>query len=159
MNQDPRKQAMYEQAGKQALKALSSPEGSDMIAKDAVANGPAKAIVNALQGVEQVIVHAASGAGVDIPPEVLEATRKSMATLLVAMMVESGLAEDPDALMQELAPMLGGEAGETVEPDETAEGPGHEPADPAMDPQEDAAEGEVEQDAPGGALPRMQRGR
>ena len=99
---------MYEQAGKQALKALSSPEGSDMIARDAVANGPAKAIVNALQGVEQVIVQAASGSGVDIPPEVLEATRMSMATLLVAMMVESGLAEDPDALMAELAPMLQG---------------------------------------------------
>jgi hypothetical protein len=59
--QDPRKQAMYEQAGKQALKALSSPEGAEMVANDAVANGPAQAIVNALQGVERVIVQAAGG--------------------------------------------------------------------------------------------------
>ena len=128
--QDPRRQAMYEQAGKQALKALSSPEGAEMVANDAVANGPAQAIVNALQGVEQLIVQAAGGAGVDIPPEVLEATRMSMATLMVALMVESGLAEDPEALMQELAPML--------------QGGGQEPAAPQAPPQ--------------GALPMAQQG-
>ena len=130
--QDPRKQAMYEQAGKQALKALSSPEGSDMIAQDAVANGPAKAIVNALQGVEQVIVQAAGGAGVDIPPEVLEATRMSMATLLAAMMVESGLAEDPDALMAELAPMLQGGGQEPAAPPGPPQGPPSGPPQGAL---------------------------
>ena len=119
--QDPRSQAMYEQAGKQALSALSSPEGAGAIANDAVVNGPAKAIVGALQTVEQTIVQAASGAGVDIPPEVLQATRESMATVLVAMMVESGLAEDPDALMQEIAPML--QAGEPAQEPQQA-GPG-----------------------------------
>jgi hypothetical protein len=138
--QDPRKQAMYEQAGKQALKALSSPEGADMVANDAIVNGSAQAIVNALQGVEQVIVQAAGGAGVDIPPDVLEATRMSMATLLVAMMVESGLAEDPDALMQELAPMLQGgaeaedddEAGEDGEDEMEVEEPDEMPAGGAL---------------------------
>jgi len=152
-------QAMYERAGRQAMQALTSDEGAEMIAQDAKARGPAQAIVSALQQVEAAIVKSAEGAGVQLPPDVLEATRDTMAKVLIAVMVESGLAEDPDALMAEVEPMLEGEA------------PGHEPTDPAMDEAEDAAEGEMEDDedepedddeddeAPTGSLAQMRRGR
>lgn len=148
---DQQGQAMYERAGRQALQALTSDQGAEMIARDAKARGPAQAIASALQQVEAAIVKSAEGAGVQIPPEVLAATRDTMAKVLVAMMAESGMAEDPDALMAELEPLL-------------------EPGDPAMDEAEDAAEGEVEDgadgeddmdadEAPPGALAQMRRGR
>lgn len=130
-------QAMYERAGRQAMQALTSDEGAEMIAQDAKARGPAQAIVSALQQVEAAIVKSAESAGVQLPPDVLEATRDTMAKVLIAVMVDSGLAEDPDALMAEVEPMLEGEA-------------------------EDAAEGETEDDedeAPPGALAQMRRGR
>lgn len=148
MMPDQQGQAMYERAGRQALQALTSDQGAEMIARDAKARGPAQAISSALQQVEAAIVKSAEGAGVQIPPEVLAATRDTMAKVLVAMMAESGMAEDPDALMAELEPLL-------------------EPGDPAMDEAEDAAEGEMEDgeddmdadEAPPGALAQMRRGR
>ena len=118
MDTNNRGHAMFEQAGKQALKVLMSPQGSKAIALQAKQDGPAKAIADALNGVAAAIAEAAKGAGVPLPPEVIQATQTSIAQVLVAMMVEAGLADDPDALMEELQPLLGEQPEPEPEPEQ-----------------------------------------
>lgn len=129
---DPRTQGAFDMAAKQALGTLTSDKAAAMIAQDAKARGPDVAILDALKLVTQQVQQAASGAGVELPPEVLEAVQQAIAQVLVSMMVASGLAKDGDALMQTVAQAL-------------ESGPGEPDADEGMD-------------APSGVLAQAQQG-
>jgi len=106
---DPRVAAMMDKAARQAVKTLTSETAAIAVARDAKTRGPAAAIASALTQVVDGINKAAEGSGVMLPLEVVNGVKEAMAQLLVSMMVGSGLAPDPDALMQELQPLLAGE--------------------------------------------------
>lgn len=136
MSQDPRAQAMFDKLGQQAMETLSSEQGAEMIANDAKTSGPAQAIAKAVQSVVEGIGKAAAQAGVDLPPDVMGQATQTLAKVLAALMVESGIAKDPKALMAELDQLLGGESDE--EPGEAAEGEtpayeAQEEADPSLE--------------------------
>lgn len=147
MSQDPRAQAMFDKMGEQAMQALSSPHGAEAIARDAKTNGPAQAIVKAVHAVVDGISKAAAQAGVELPAEVVNEAISTLAKVLVAMMVQSGLADDAQKLMSEVEPQLG--------VGEDAQDP-NEPSDPSADPAEDAREpaGTPPDDPQQGALMR-----
>lgn len=105
---DPRKQAIFEQATKQAAKMLTSEKAATAIARDAKARGPAAAIVEALKQAVQVMTAAAGKSGIQIPPDVAMAAALAVAQVLVTLMVKAGLAEDPKALYQEVQAGLKG---------------------------------------------------
>lgn len=105
---DPRKQALFEQASKQAAKMLTSEKAATAIARDAKARGPAAAIVEALKQAVQVMTAAAGKSGIQIPPDVAMAAALAVAQVLVTLMVKAGLADDPKALYQEVEAGLQG---------------------------------------------------
>jgi hypothetical protein len=123
---DERTAALMDKAARQAVKVLTSEEAAISVARDAKTRGPAPAIADALNQVVEGITAAADGAGVMLPLEVVDGVKEAMAQLLVAMMVGSGLAQDPDALMQELQPLLADEP-EPAEGAPTGEPPMQEP--------------------------------
>ncbi len=125
MEADPRKQKLLDTAARQAARSVTSPKAAEAIARDAKVRGPAPAIADALGGVVEAIGKAAAGSGVQIPDDVAQATVMSVAQLLVGMMVDAGMAEDPEALMAEVeAAMSGKPAGEM---EDEGEAGGEEP--------------------------------
>lgn len=109
---DPRSVAMFDKIGKMALKVLASEKGVDVIARDAQQNGPARAIASAVTSAVDAIVESARGARIEIPPEVIGEIKATIAKLLLAVMVQSGLAGDPRKVMQELQQLLAKPSGE-----------------------------------------------
>lgn len=121
---DPRSQAMFDKIGQMAMKVLASKQGSDIIARDAQQNGPAQAIANAVVPAVDAIVKAAAGAKINIPPDVVGEIKSTIAKVLLAVMVKSGLAGDPRQVMQELQQILSGDQGGPPP------GPEQQPAEP-----------------------------
>jgi hypothetical protein len=108
MAADPKTQGMFDNVVRQGLQAVTSPEVSGRVAQDAQARGPdaavAEAIMQALQGIKQ----AAQRSGVDIPPEAMQAAAVAIAQVMIAMMVDSGMAQNPDALLKSVVQQLKG---------------------------------------------------
>lgn len=96
---DPQEQRMFETASKQAAKALMTEQGARAIYRDAKVNGPDSAIASAVQRTISGIAQAAKSKGVQIPPAALQAAMQAVAQVLVALMVQSGLAKDAEQLM------------------------------------------------------------
>ena len=96
---DPQEQRMYEMASKQAAKALMTEQGARMVYREARANGPDAAIASAVQRTMAGIAQAAKSKGVQIPPAALQAAMQAVAQVLVALMVQAGLAKDAEQLM------------------------------------------------------------
>ena len=105
---DPKAQRMFEVASKQAAKVLTSEKGARMIYREAKAKGPDVAIASAVKQAMQGIAQAAAGKGVQIPPEALQAAAQAVAQVLVALMVQAGMADDPDQLMAAVMQQLQG---------------------------------------------------
>ena len=103
----PQEQRMFEMASKQAAKALTSEQGARAIYQSAKANGPDAAIANAVKQTLQGIAKAAQSKGVAIPPEALQAAAQAVAQVLVALMVQAGLAKDADQLMAAVMAKMG----------------------------------------------------
>lgn len=102
MAADPKTQGMFDGAVRQGLQAVSSPEMSGRVIQDAQSRGPAAAISEAVMQAMVGIRQAAQSSGVTLPPEVLQAAAVAIAQVMVAMMVDAGLVEDPDAVQREV---------------------------------------------------------
>lgn len=126
MEADPQRQKAFEAASKQALGALTSDGAARSIAQDARTRGADAAIADAVRETVQNIARAAQDSGVKLPPDVLEASMRAVAKVLVGMMAGAGLKRDPDEVMAGVEKRLG------IEP----------PEDTPADEQEDMAEGE-----------------
>lgn len=108
MAADPKTQGMFDKVVRQGLQAVTSPEVSNRVAQDAQTRGPeaaiAEAVMQALQGIKQ----AAQRSGVEIPPEAMQASAVAIAQVMIAMMVDAGMAGDPDALLKAVVQQLKG---------------------------------------------------
>lgn len=118
---DPRAQAAFDTASKQAMTMLTDENAAKMIAGDAKTRGPDVAVISAVKLAMQGVQTAAKSAGVALPEGVIEAAEKSVAQVIVAMMVQSGLAKDPKALMASVEQGLAAE--EAGEPESAPEAP------------------------------------
>jgi hypothetical protein len=125
MAADPKTQSMFDNVVRQGLQAVSSPEVSQRVAQDAQTRGPdaaiTEAVIQALQGIKQ----AAQRSGVEIPPEVMQAAAVAMAQVMISMMVDSGMVDDPDGTLKAVMMALKG-GQETGKPGNPAN-----PANPA----------------------------
>jgi len=128
---DERTQKIFDKLGQMAMRELSSPQAAEAIGKSAKVLGPARAIANALGAVMGGITKAASDSGVQVPPDALQEAQMAIASVLAAMMAESGLAEDPEQVLAEVAQLMGGddEGGEMPAEEGSEHGPGGEPMD------------------------------
>lgn len=149
---DPRNQAAFDKLGHMAMQALSDPQAADTIAQDAKATSPAKAIVNAVGAVIKPMTQAAAAAGVELPPDVVSEAQDTIAKVIATMMVQSGMAEDAEALASEVAQLMSEEPGEAAEGEDPAYEQ-QEEANPAME------QGEPDEEQRQGALvnPRVMR--
>ena len=107
---DPQSQQMFEVASRQAAKALTSPQGAKMVYQEAKSKGPDAAIANAVKMTMQQIAQAAKGKGVTIPPAALQAAGQAVAQVLVALMVQAGMAQNPEQLMAAVMQKMGATA-------------------------------------------------
>lgn len=105
---DPKTQRMFEMASKQAAKVLTSEQGARAIYREAKSSGPDVAIANAVQQTMQSIAQAAKAKGVEVPPDALMAASQAVAQVLVALMVQAGMADNPDQLMNAVMQRLQG---------------------------------------------------
>jgi hypothetical protein len=117
---DPKSQAAYEMVSKNALRSLTSDEAANMLAEDSKARGADVAIADAVQTVLEAISKAGEGSGYKMPPDVLEASQRMVAKVLVGMMVGAGLKRDPEEVMAGVEKRLGIEPAEDS-PDDEAE--------------------------------------
>ncbi len=105
---DPKTQGMFDRVVRQGMQAVTDEGVAERVAQDAQTRGPeaaiAEAVTQALSGVKQ----AAQGSGIQIPPEVMQSAAVAMAQVLVAMMVDSGMAEEPDELLKAVVMQLKG---------------------------------------------------
>jgi len=104
---DSQSQLMFDMASKQAAKALTSEQGARMVYQEAKAKGPDVAIANAVKQTVQQIAQAAKAKGVEIPPAALRAAMQAVAQVLVALMVQAGMAENPEQLMAAVMQKMG----------------------------------------------------
>lgn len=100
MAADPKVQGMFDKVVRQGLQAVTSPKVSERVKQDAQARGPEAAIVESVTQALMGIKQAAERSGLQLPPEVLQAAAVAIAQVMIAMMVDSGMAKDPGALMQ-----------------------------------------------------------
>lgn len=105
---DPKTQGLFDRTVKQGMQAVTSPQMSQRIAQDAQARGPAAAIAEAVVQALSGVKRAAEQSGVPIGPEIMQAAAVAIAQVLIAMMVDTGMAKDPDALLREVVTMLKG---------------------------------------------------
>lgn len=108
MAADPKTQGMFDQTVRQGLQAVTDEAASKRVAQDAQARGPeaaiVEAVVQALQGVKQ----SAERSGIQLPPDVLQAAAVAIAQVMVSMMIEAGMAENPDELLRAVVTQLKG---------------------------------------------------
>lgn len=104
---DKRAQSMFDLASRQAAKVLTSEQGARAIYQSAKVNGPDAAIAEAVKKAMQGVAQAAKAKGVEIPPEALQAAMQAVAQVLVALMVQAGLAQDADQLMAAVMQKMG----------------------------------------------------
>ena len=104
---DPKTQRLFEVASQQAAKALTSEKGARMVYREAKTSGPDVAIANAVKQTMQQIAQAAKAKGVEIPPAALQAAAQAVAQVLVALMVQAGMAKDADQLMAAVMQKMG----------------------------------------------------
>lgn len=105
---DPKTQGMFDRVVRQGMQAVTDEGVSQRVAQDAQTRGPDAAIVEAITQALQGVKQAAEGGGVQVPPDVLQAAAVAMAQVLVSMMVDAGMAQDPDALLQAVVTQLKG---------------------------------------------------
>lgn len=105
---DPKTQGIFDKVLKQGLQAVTNPKVAQRVAEDAQARGPeaaiAEAIVQALKGIKQ----AADSAGLQIAPDVMQAAAVGIAQVMISMMVDSGMTDDPDGLLKAVVQQLKG---------------------------------------------------
>ena len=104
---DPKKQKAFDAVVKQGLGALTSDDSAKTVMEDASVRGIDKAIADAVDTALEGIVKAAKDAGVDLPPDVIEAAAMTIAGSLVAMAVKSGAEADPKELLMMVQQQLG----------------------------------------------------
>ena len=107
---DPKTQRMFEMASRQAAKVLTSEQGARAIYREAKTSGPDVAIANAVKQAMQTVAQAAKSKGVIVPPAALTAAMQAVAQVLVALMVQAGMADNPDQLMKAVMQRLQGAA-------------------------------------------------
>ena len=100
---------MFDGIVKQGMQALTGDEFASRVAADAQQRGPAQAIVEAVNAAIGGVAQAAQQAGVEIPPDILEAAQVAIVQVMVAMMKDAGMVEDPGATMKEVAALIKGE--------------------------------------------------
>ncbi len=108
MAEDPRMQGMFDKVVQQGLQGVTSPEVSGSLAEDAMQRGPEQAIAEAVVQVLNGVKQSAAEGGVELPPDVMQAAAVAIAQVLVAMMVDSGMADDPDTLLRMVVEQLKG---------------------------------------------------
>lgn len=122
MAADPKTQGMFDNVVRQGLQAVSTPEVSNRVAQDAQARGPdgaiVEAVIQALQGIKQ----AAQRSGVNIPPEVMQAAAVAISQVMISMMVDAGMVEDPDATMKAVMMALKGGGEQPQKPKQAPQG-------------------------------------
>lgn len=118
MEADPQRQKAFEAASKQALGALTSDGAARSIAQDARTRGADAAIADAVRDTVESVARAAQDSGVKLPPDVLEASMRAVAKVLVGMMAGAGLKRDPDEVMAGVEKRLGLEPAEDSPEDE-----------------------------------------
>ena len=105
---DPKTQGLFDRTVKQGLQAITSPQMSQRVAQDAQARGPGQAIAEAVTQALAGVKRAAEQSGVPIGPEIMQSAAVAIAQVMIAMMVDSGMTKDPDALLREVVTILKG---------------------------------------------------
>lgn len=103
---DKRMQGAFDKVVEQGLKTVTSEEASAGVAQDAMSRGAGPAIVEAVVASLNGVRQAAEQSGVKLPPEVMQSAAVAMAQVMVSMMVDAGMADDPDALLKEVVQSL-----------------------------------------------------
>lgn len=110
MAADPKAQGMFDGAVRQGLQAVTSPEVHQRVAQDAQTRGPAAAIAEAVVQALTGVKSAAQQSGVQIPPEMMQAVAVAISQVMIAMMVDAGLVDDPQKTQAEVMAMFKGGA-------------------------------------------------
>lgn len=102
----PAEQKMFDTAVRQALLMLTSEKGAQALMTLAQSSGPAQAIAEMTMRVLEGVMQAASGAGVQVHPDVVPAAAKTSALVLAGLMQEAGMAEDAQVTAQEAVALM-----------------------------------------------------
>lgn len=110
MAADPKAQGMFDGAVRQGLQAVTSPEVHQRVAQDAQTRGPAFAIAEAVSQALAGVDDAAKQSGIQVPREVMEAAAVAIAQIMIAMMADAGMVDDPQKTQADVMAMFKGEA-------------------------------------------------
>jgi len=105
---DQKMQAAYEAAVTQVVSMLAEDQAAAAFASDVAQRGPEVAIVDLVTAAAEGVAQAAGGVGVQLPPELVAEVKVTAAKVVIMMLQESGMIEDPDAVMEGVMSQLGG---------------------------------------------------
>lgn len=106
---DPKTQGMFDTVVRQALAGLTDDDASGAMIGMAQSAGPEQAIAEAVAEALMGVKEAAAGGGVEIPPEVMQSAAVALAQVMIALMVEAGVIDDPDAAQRAVVERFRGE--------------------------------------------------
>lgn len=106
---DPRAQRMFDTLLRHGMQGMTDDDVAERVAEGAQSD-PAQAVAAAVQEVLAGVTQAAQQAGVQVPQEVAQAAAVNVAQVVVAMLKDSGMVDDPAATMREVLGYLKGAA-------------------------------------------------